>query len=177
MAVSVRVRFEVFKRDGFQCRYCGKKSPEVVLEVDHIVPVCEGGGDEEMNLATACWDCNRGKSGVPLADIMTGSDPHDKAVLILERERQLREYNAVMAAVVVRVESDFQIVINHVCELTGRKAFGNQTDVNWLRSVLENKYSVWTILKACDIAYERNKLRSFQYVAGVLRNLAEQGQA
>jgi 5-methylcytosine-specific restriction endonuclease McrA len=38
LAVSVRTRFEVFKRDDFTCQYCGRKSPDVVLEADHIVP-------------------------------------------------------------------------------------------------------------------------------------------
>jgi 5-methylcytosine-specific restriction endonuclease McrA len=43
MAVTPKVRFEVFKRDNFTCRYCGRKTPEVVLEVDHVVPVAEDG--------------------------------------------------------------------------------------------------------------------------------------
>jgi hypothetical protein len=30
MALSVRTRFEVFKRDEFTCQYCGRKSPDVV---------------------------------------------------------------------------------------------------------------------------------------------------
>lgn len=54
-------RFEIFKRDGFVCQYCGRKPPEVVLHVDHIVPVIEGGDNDEMNLVTACSECNLGK--------------------------------------------------------------------------------------------------------------------
>lgn len=56
------VRFNVFRRDGFSCRYCGKSSPEVVLHCDHSVSVKDGGGDGEDNLVTACIDCNLGKS-------------------------------------------------------------------------------------------------------------------
>lgn len=55
-------RFEIFKRDGFTCQYCGRKPPEVVLHVDHVMPVAEGGDNDEMNLVTACSDCNLGKS-------------------------------------------------------------------------------------------------------------------
>lgn len=62
MSLSVRVRFEVFKRDRFTCQYCGKTPPDVLLEVDHIIPKAAGGGDEITNLTTACWDCNHGKS-------------------------------------------------------------------------------------------------------------------
>ena len=43
------------------CQYCGQSAPDVVLEVDHIVPVAEGGDNDIMNLITSCRDCNRGK--------------------------------------------------------------------------------------------------------------------
>jgi len=60
--LSVRVRFEVFKRDRFTCAYCGKHPPDVLLVVDHILPRAAGGGDEPANLTTACSECNGGKS-------------------------------------------------------------------------------------------------------------------
>ena len=61
-AISKKTRFDVFKRDGFKCAYCGATPSEsVVLEVDHIHPVADGGTNEINNLVTACWDCNRGK--------------------------------------------------------------------------------------------------------------------
>ena len=62
MSLSVRTRFEVFKRDRFTCSYCGNHPPDVLLEVDHVVPRAAGGSDDIDNLVTACWDCNRGKS-------------------------------------------------------------------------------------------------------------------
>ena len=62
MAVSRRLRFEVLRRDGFTCRYCGAKAPDVSLTVDHVLAVALGGGDEPNNLVTACSDCNAGKS-------------------------------------------------------------------------------------------------------------------
>lgn len=60
-SLSKSVRFEVFKRDAFTCQYCGAKAPDVILEVDHIKPVYEGGTNEIVNLITSCRDCNRGK--------------------------------------------------------------------------------------------------------------------
>lgn len=60
--MSKKLRFEIFKRDGFACQYCGAKAPEVRLHVDHIVPVAKGGEDEMSNLTTACVDCNHGKA-------------------------------------------------------------------------------------------------------------------
>ncbi len=56
------LRFDVFRRDNFCCRYCGRSSPSVTLEVDHVVAVSNGGTDAIDNLVTACTDCNRGKS-------------------------------------------------------------------------------------------------------------------
>ena len=64
-------RFEVFKRDGFKCQYCGRSAPEVILEVDHIIPVAEGGKNDILNLITSCKDCNRGKGKRLLSDTKT----------------------------------------------------------------------------------------------------------
>lgn len=66
--ISKKLRFEVFKRDGFKCQYCGQSAPDVILEVDHIVPVAEGGDNNIMNLITSCRDCNRGKGKRELSD-------------------------------------------------------------------------------------------------------------
>jgi hypothetical protein len=57
------LRFDVFARDGFQCKYCGRKPPEVTLHVDHVDPRCNGGSDDLDNLKTSCSECNLGKSG------------------------------------------------------------------------------------------------------------------
>lgn len=59
--MKAHTRFLILRRDGFTCQYCGKKPPEVSLEVDHIVPRSKGGSDDDGNLITACFDCNRGK--------------------------------------------------------------------------------------------------------------------
>lgn len=66
--LTKKTRFEVFKRDNFTCQYCGKKAPEVILEVDHIKPVCKEGKNDIMNLITSCFDCNRGKGKRQLND-------------------------------------------------------------------------------------------------------------
>jgi 5-methylcytosine-specific restriction endonuclease McrA len=60
-AVSIKTRFDIFKRDNFTCQYCSSKPPKVPLEIDHIIPVASGGTNDKVNLITACFDCNRGK--------------------------------------------------------------------------------------------------------------------
>ncbi len=49
---------------------CGAKAsdPEVTLQVDHVIPVDQGGTDELDNLAALCQPCNRGKSNLTLRD-------------------------------------------------------------------------------------------------------------
>lgn len=82
-SISKKTRFEVFKRDGFKCQYCGRSAPEVVLEVDHIIPVCKGGYNDVLNLVTACYDCNHGKQGNSL----------DDSAVISKQLAQLQELN------------------------------------------------------------------------------------
>ncbi len=61
--LSLRRRFEIFKRDDFTCQYCGRnvKKHKVVLAVDHIFPKRKGGEDRLSNFITSCSDCNLGK--------------------------------------------------------------------------------------------------------------------
>ena len=90
MAISKKIRFEVFKRDGFRCAYCGKAPPLVILEVDHIDPKSKGGKDHINNLLTACFDCNRGKKNIPLEKIP--QQLNDNLDVLKEKEEQLRQY-------------------------------------------------------------------------------------
>lgn len=60
-AISNGLRFDVLSRDGFTCQYCGKSAPDVELEIDHVVPVARGGGNDKANLIAACDVCNSGK--------------------------------------------------------------------------------------------------------------------
>lgn len=59
--ISKNDRFRILSRDNHTCQYCGKKAPDVVLEIDHKVPVSKGGSNKHENLVTSCFDCNRGK--------------------------------------------------------------------------------------------------------------------
>lgn len=61
-----QMRFRVFERDSFMCRYCGQKAPNVILHVDHVHPVSRGGTEHIDNLVTACSACNAGKAGSPI---------------------------------------------------------------------------------------------------------------
>ena len=62
MAVSKRLRYEVLRRDGHKCRYCGHTASDTELAVDHVIPKSLGGPDHPSNLVTSCVDCNLGKA-------------------------------------------------------------------------------------------------------------------
>lgn len=65
---SLKNRFEILKKTNFSCKYCGRKPPEVELELEHIIPKSKGGTDDMNNLVPACRDCNRGKGTIILKE-------------------------------------------------------------------------------------------------------------
>jgi 5-methylcytosine-specific restriction endonuclease McrA len=63
-------RQNIFKRDNFECQYCGTRRD---LTIDHVLPRAKGGADTWTNLVTACKRCNAKKgdytpdeAGMPL---------------------------------------------------------------------------------------------------------------
>lgn len=87
--LTKKIRFEVFKRDRFTCQYCGRIAPDVILEVDHISPVAEGGDDDLLNLITSCRDCNRGKGKTPLNRSDVLKKQQDQIQQLAERKEQI----------------------------------------------------------------------------------------
>lgn len=51
-------RNRLFKRDNYECLYCGSKRN---LTVDHVIPKSRGGDNTWLNLVTCCSHCNRTK--------------------------------------------------------------------------------------------------------------------
>lgn len=168
MAVGVRIRFEVFKRDAFTCRYCGRQTPDVVLEVDHIVPVCEGGSDDPMNLATSCWDCNRGKRGELLSHVITGEDPHDRAITLLESQRQLREYDRVVSELLNERIATADSLFHFWCEETRAESVP-KNHYQWLVTVLAKVPSTY-VKDAMMIAIGNNRIKDWRYVMAIVKN-------
>lgn len=108
MAITKKIRFEVFKRDGFACAYCGRTPPIVTLEIDHIEPKAKGGKDHIDNLIVACFDCNRGKRDIPLETLPNKIT--ENLDILKEREEQLREYRRLVSKIERRLKSDIDEV-------------------------------------------------------------------
>ena len=63
--MTKKLREHIKERDNYTCCNCGNSThaePNLLLEIDHIIPVSKGGRTEESNLQTLCWKCNRAKS-------------------------------------------------------------------------------------------------------------------
>lgn len=54
---------------GGLCALCNRPFGEEVVEVDHVIPFCYGGGNERANIQIAHRSCNRSKRN--------SVDPHD----------------------------------------------------------------------------------------------------
>ena len=102
VGLSKKTRFEVFKRDAFTCQYCGSHPPTVILHVDHIIAVIEGGKNDMDNLITACEACNQGKGRRALSAIPVALS--ERAASIAEKEEQIRGYAEIALAKRARIE-------------------------------------------------------------------------
>lgn len=86
--MTARLRGWIKDRDNHTCKQCGisvDAEPNLLLEVDHIIPVSKGGLSEPENLQTLCWRCNRTKGAkMPVAS----SGPAQGAALRSHRQAQ-----------------------------------------------------------------------------------------
>lgn len=164
LPISKKVRFEIFKRDGFTCQYCGAHPPDVILHVDHIKPVSRGGGNEPENLITACEACNLGKGATPLTAVPGSLD--ERTARIMEAEEQLAAYERVMAERRKRIEEDAWEVIDIL--------FDRPKDIplHRLRSVKSfvERIGLSETMEAAEIAASRRITRKddrFRYFCGI----------
>lgn len=90
--IPPRLREQVVQRDGLYCRHCGHGPMSVqwgcnqkgrvrlyndwdqlgdrVIELDHVIPVSKGGGNEPENLVVFCDGCNARKSNRSMATVL-----------------------------------------------------------------------------------------------------------
>ncbi|WP_252235931.1 HNH endonuclease signature motif containing protein [Clostridium sp. ZS1] len=62
--MTSKLREKIKQRNNYTCQQCGLSANEeknLLLEIDHIMPLSKGGLSIEENLQTLCWKCNRTK--------------------------------------------------------------------------------------------------------------------
>ncbi|MBN1474350.1 MAG: HNH endonuclease [Syntrophaceae bacterium] len=151
--IPKKIRFEVFKRDSFKCQYCGAAAPEVLLHIDHIKPVSEGGSNDITNLVTACSKCNLGKSNVPLDDKTFVMKSRNQLEELSERREQLE--------MMMQWHESLQDIKNQLIENISTYweslAKGYSINENGLKIIkkLSREYTYDEITTAMDIAAEQ----------------------
>lgn len=147
------VRFEVFKRDSFCCQYCGKAAPDVVLNCDHIKPVAKGGTNDILNLITACFDCNSGKSDKELSDQSALAKQKRQLDELNEKREQLELLQKYRESV-SSIDDD---KINYIVELVNLELsscsvsdFGRKKIKSWIK-----KFEYKVVIEAIEISSEQ----------------------
>lgn len=92
-------RLAIYIRDNFQCLYCGtdlRGAAPADVTLDHVICRADGGGNESINLVTACRSCNSARGAKTVTDYAPGG--------ALERiEKQLKiEVNVPLAKAIIK---------------------------------------------------------------------------
>jgi 5-methylcytosine-specific restriction endonuclease McrA len=100
MPIRNKKRREVLARFDRTCQYCGVQAEYDApwLEIDHIIPIALGGGDNDENLQVLCHRCNQAKRDhevMPLSrmrEVILGSEgPKPCAPLYAEITFEIRK--------------------------------------------------------------------------------------
>ncbi|APT17173.1 HNH endonuclease [Staphylococcus epidermidis] len=151
-SLSNKIRFEVFKRDNFTCQYCGKSAPEVVLNVDHIEPISEGGTNDLFNLITSCFECNNGKRDKKLDDKSELEKQHNELVILNERKKQIEQMMEWKKELKSFEKTQAEILKEYIEDalVTQITNEGLKNINSWFK-----KYSFEELINATDIAIEQ----------------------
>ena len=88
-SISPQLRNEILERNGFTCQLCGSgpldpdpynNKRKVRLQVDHLVPISQGGTDDKENLRVLCSTCNQARSNIQI--------PSETALNLIARIRR-----------------------------------------------------------------------------------------
>lgn len=183
-AISIKLRFEVFKRDDFKCVYCGRSPGDsILLQVDHVLPVSKGGDNAIENLVTSCNECNLGKS----AGLITSKHAKQNISRVTqgmkeslekkkELERQLTEYYKYQKKL-----NSFDPTEKYINKVL-RKEFGFELTITGMTPFVKlyNKLSNQDFLDSVSITKKkflqntgglRDESEShFKYLCGVMNN-------
>lgn len=170
-AISPSLRWSVFARDNFTCRYCGAQAGQdgVVLAADHLVSVLEGGDNSYDNLLTACQKCNGGKGARSLKNM---PDATDVAERMKERAKSIKKQAQAMRRTMEQEKVLMQQAINLKCSAyeveETRMAKGEASSI--LR--LCKEFGTETVLQWFRIAYGNSvqEMNAIRYVCGIARN-------
>ena len=172
--ISASLRWNVFYRDGFACRYCGAQAGEdgVELVIDHVLSVADGGDNRHDNLVTSCRGCNAGKGAKSLQDVPTS----EQVIARVEERRgrlcDLRD--GIQQALEAQREIEQQIV-NIKCDAYGVKRVEMGRGEAKIAARLIEEFGADAVVGWYNSAASRNvkKWATIKYVCGCARNERE----
>lgn len=169
-SISKGRRYDVFARDSFTCRFCGRKPPDVTLVVDHLIAVVRGGTDDPENLMTSCKECNQGKAAKSVNPLDFADDPR-RAQEALEMMDLAKAFaKAKRAATKLRVD-----IYDHVDSVHGYSL--SVSEITGIINIIKefDMGTVFDWLAIADSAMERKgdkKTSSFvRYFFGIASNV------
>ncbi len=173
----------VWRRDNFQCVYCGVQSSQLrekegrrpTLSIDHIIPVSRGDGRQAIeDLATCCKACNREKNdrtpeewgllptflqpGVSYKDNMLVTEKCDTSVTkaLPEKRREEKRENKTQGVFVPPTIQEVMDYVKHIGAVVDAREFVDHYTANgWL--VGKTKMKDW---QATVRNWERRRLEA-----------------
>lgn len=134
----------------FTCHYCGKKAPDIVLELDHVQPVATGGDNDILNLVTSCFDCNRGKGKHELSDNAVIKTQREQLELLQERREQIGLMFEWKKSLSKQDEETFKMIIDYLeAKITPLSV--NENGKASIRDLLR-RFGINPLLDAIDVA-------------------------
>ena len=124
-SISMKLRREIFDRDGRKCKWCG--TTEGTFHLDHIYPFSKGGSTEATNLQVLCKDCNLRKSAKTdqesVPEILLPSSAVEQLIVSVGRRRPETVKEAAVALIAAIKEGEVSV------DQAGRAAMQTLKDV------------------------------------------------
>lgn len=175
--ITPSLRWSVFARDGFTCRYCGAQAGQdgVELHADHVLSVIEGGENTFDNLVTACSKCNGGKGARSLKGAPTSTEVIKR---INQRTSDLQQQAQAIAVSIEAKKQAEQAAVNLKCSAyeveSTRMEQGECTLITgWCREFGADAVVDWYQTAHRRDVRERNAVK---YVCGIVRNIRKEAE-
>lgn len=171
VSMSKKLRFEVFKRDLFTCQYCGRKAPDVVLEVDHIKPVSRGGKNDILNLVTSCFDCNRGKGKNKLSDDAMMKHQIDEIERLAKRREQIAMLKKWRDELITQNDDEVDVVCETILMFCDKKTAISMNGRLKIKDLIKN-FGIEEVIICCELSFSRYESidEAFMKIGGIAYN-------
>jgi hypothetical protein len=170
IGISASQRWQVFSRDAYTCRYCGSQAGQqgVVLHVDHVLSVADGGTNAFDNLVTACQRCNQGKGARSLSAAPASEGAVDRLSTAAETLEQ--QADALQAYREAKEDAE-QEIVNILCDAYGKDSISiSQQHINQFMALVR-RHGAESVAEWIDLTAAKGVVphKAILYVHGIIR--------